>query len=395
MSADVPRLPATITVEQRVMLVLLLFVPATFLAEALGAGQAIRFFLSVAAVIPLAAFIGEATDALAARLGGKVGGLLNATFGNAPDLLIGVFGLQRGLVPLVKATLIGALISNSALVMGLCCVVAGLAHGRPRFDRREAGHHSVLMMLTVAAFLFPSATAAVLCGGACTQAANETPLIEASVGVSVVLLLAYVAYVVYGIFGLERLRGAVTEGRETRAMRSKPETHAWPAWLAVGVLVGATAVLVPVIDVLTAGVTAATDALGWSQVFVGVVIVANAGNVAEGYAAIKFAIQKPGLPERSPSGDSGIDLGLAIASASSIQIATFVTPLIVLYGLASHPMDLVFTVVEMTILALLVLIFTFIAQDGETNWLEGVELLALYVMAAIMFFVLPAAAFGG
>ncbi|HEY6957925.1 MAG TPA: calcium/proton exchanger [Candidatus Limnocylindria bacterium] len=390
-----PRLPATITVEQRVMLVLLLFVPATFLAEALGAGQAIRFFLSVAAVIPLAAFIGEATDALAARLGGKVGGLLNATFGNAPDLLIGVFGLQRGLVPLVKATLIGALISNSALVMGLCCVVAGLAHGRPRFDRREAGHHSVLMMLTVAAFLFPSATAAVLCGGACTQAANETPLIEASVGVSVVLLLAYVAYVVYGIFGLERLRGAVTEGRETRAMRSKPETHAWPAWLAVGVLVGATAVLVPVIDVLTAGVTAATDALGWSQVFVGVVIVANAGNVAEGYAAIKFAIQKPGLPERSPSGDSGIDLGLAIASASSIQIATFVTPLIVLYGLASHPMDLVFTVVEMTILALLVLIFTFIAQDGETNWLEGVELLALYVMAAIMFFVLPAAAFGG
>ena len=395
MSGDVPRLPATITFEQRVMLVLLIFVPATFLAEALGAGQAARFFLSVAAVIPLAAFIGEATDALAARLGGKVGGLLNATFGNAPDLLIGVFGLQRGLIPLVKATLIGALISNSALVMGVCYLVAGLAHGRPRFDRREAGHHSVLMMLTVAAFLFPSATAAVLCGGVCTQAANEAPLLEASVGVSVVLLLAYVAYVAYGIFGLERLRGAATEGRETRVMRSKQETHAWPTWLAAGVLVAATAVLIPVIDVLTAGVTAATDALGWSQVFVGVVIVANAGNVAEAYAAIKFAIQKPGVPERSPSGDSGIDLGLAIASASSIQIATFVTPLIVLYGLVSHPMDLVFTAVEMTILALLVLIFTFIAQDGETNWLEGVELLALYVMAAIMFFVLPAAAFGG
>ena len=395
MSGAVPRIGAAITAEQRVMLVLLLFVPATFAANILGAPQVVRFFLSVASVIPLAAFIGEATDALAARLGGKVGGLLNATFGNAPDLLIGVFGLQRGLIPLVKATLIGALISNSALVMGLCCVVAGLAHGRPRFDRREAGHHSVLMMLTVAAFLFPSATAAVLCGGACTQAATEGPLIDASVGVSVVLLLAYLAYVVYGIFGLERLRGEVTEGRETRVMRTKPDTHAWPAWLAVGVLVVATAVLVPVIDMLTAGVTAATDALGWSQVFVGVVIVANAGNVAEGYAAIKFALRKPGVPERSPSGDSGIDLGLAIASASSIQIATFVTPLIVLYGLVSHPMDLVFTAVEMTILALLVLIFTFIAQDGETNWLEGVELLALYVMAAIMFFALPAAAFGG
>lgn len=395
MAADVRRLLAAITLEQRVMLLLLLFVPATFAAEAFGAAQSLRFFLSVAAVIPLAAFIGEATDALAARLGGKVGGLLNATFGNMPDLLIGVFGLQRGLVPLVKATLVGALISNSALVMGLCYLVAGLMHGRPRFDRREAGHHSVLMMLTVAAFLFPSATASVLCGGPCTQAATEMPLIEASVGVSVVLLLAYVAYVAYGIFGLERLRGAVTEGRETRVMRSKSDTHAWPTWLAVGALIAATAALIPVIDVLTAGVTAATDVLGWSQVFVGVVIVANAGNVAEGYAAVKFAIQKPGVPERSPSGDSGLDLGLAIASASSIQIATFVTPLIVFYGLLVHPMDLVFTVVEMTILALLVLIFTFIAQDGEANWLEGVELLALYVMAAIMFFALPAAAFGG
>lgn len=389
------RIASAVTGEQRVMLVLLLFVPATLAGDALHFRESLQFFLAVGAVIPLAAFIGAATDALAIRLGGKIGGLLNATFGNAPDLLIGVFGLQRGLIPLVKATLIGALISNSALIMGLCCVVAGLAHGRPRFDRREAGHHSVLMMLTIAAFLFPSAAAIVLCGGNCGEANVAGTLVDVSVGVSIVLLVAYVAYVAYGIFGLEGIRGRVTEGRDTHAIRQRRVEGGWPTWVAVAVLVAATLALIPVIDALTAGVTAATDALGWSQVFVGVIIVANAGNVAEGYAALKFAFQKPAVPEGSPSGDSGIDLAIGIASASSIQIATFVTPLIVLYGLLAHPMNLVFSVVEMTILGLLVLIFTFISQDGETNWLEGVELLALYAMAAIMFFALPLAAFGG
>jgi Ca2+:H+ antiporter len=391
----VSRIAAAVTGEQRVMLVLLLFVPATLAGDVLRLPESLQFFLAVGAVIPLAAFIGAATDALAGRLGGKTGGLLNATFGNAPDLLIGVFGLQRGLIPLVKATLIGALISNSALIMGLCCVVAGVIHGRPRFDRREAGHHSVLMMLTIAAFLFPSAAAIVLCNGNCGDVNVAGTLVDVSVGVSIVLLVAYVAYVAYGIFGLEGIRGRVTEGRETHAIRQHRDADGWPTWVAVAVLFAATLALIPVIDALTAGVTAATDALGWSQVFVGVVIVANAGNVAEGYAALKFAFQKPGVPEESPSGDSGIDLAVGIASASSIQIATFVTPLIVLYGLLAHPMNLVFSAVEMTILGLLVLIFTFISQDGETNWLEGVELLALYVMAAVMFFALPLAAFGG
>src|SRR5690348_7008685 len=142
--------------ETLVMGVLLVFVPLTLLASALQWSTGLQFVLSVAAVIPLAAFIGSATEALADRVGGKIGGLLNATFGNAPDLLVGIFGVQKGLIPLVKATLVGALISNSALIMGLCCVVAGLTYGRPRFKRDEAGHHSVLMMLTVAAVLFPS-----------------------------------------------------------------------------------------------------------------------------------------------------------------------------------------------------------------------------------------------
>jgi len=380
--------------EDRVMGALLLLVPATLLAATLRAPAWLQFFLSVGAVIPLAAFIGTATEVLADRLGGKVGGLLNATFGNAPDLLVGVFGVQKGLIPLVKATLIGALISNSALIMGLCYVVAGLSYGRPRFKRDEAGHHSVLMMLTLAAVLFPSLGATF--GG---HAAAHT--IEGiSVGIAVVLLLIYAAYVAFGIFGLETLGRRATLAQETRALveegRERREAVGrWPAWLGVAVLVGATVALIPITDILTGTVTAVTQVLGWTDVFVGIVIVANAGNVAEAYAALRFARGRPGSPADAPSGDSGLDLALGIASASSVQIATFVAPVVVLYSLFAHPMTLVFSPVEIAILGLLVLVFTYIAQDGESNWLEGAQLLALYAMAAIVFFALPVAAFAG
>jgi len=376
-----------------VMGVLLLFVPATIAAAAVHAPPWLQFVLSVGSVIPLASFIGSATEALADRLGGKIGGLLNATFGNAPDLLVGVFGVQKGLIPLVKATLIGALISNSALIMGVCYVAAGLIYGRPRFKRDEAGRHSVLMMLTFAAVLFPSLGAFV--GGHPSAATIQ----RISVGIAVVLLIAYAAYVAYGIFGLESLRRHEPRGREVRSSTDVADDEAhngrsWPLWVSVAVLVGATVALIPVTDILTGTVTAVTQALGWTDVFVGIIIVANAGNVAEGYAAIRFAIQRPGSPADAPGGDSGLDLALGIASASSIQIATFVAPVVVLYSLFAHPMNLVFSPVEIAILGLLVIVFTYIAQDGESNWLEGVQLLALYAMAAIVFFALPVAAFG-
>jgi Ca2+:H+ antiporter len=388
------RTALTFSGEQRVMGALLLFVPITFGASAFGLPSWLQFFLAVAAVIPLAAYIGAATEALADRVGGKVGGLLNATFGNAPDLLVGVFGVEHGLIPLVKATLIGALISNSALIMGLCAIVAGLRFRRPRFKREEAGHHSVLMMLAVAAVLFPSAGSLALCHGSrCTGVANQATILHVSVGIAVVLLLAYGAYVVYGIFGLEALGRAEERGREARFFpeRAKEESPTWPTWFSVGVLALATLALVPITDILTGSVTQVTQVLGWSQVFVGMIVVANAGNVAEGYAALKFAWQRGGVDPSTD--DSGLDLALGIASASSIQIATFVAPIIVLYSLTGHHMNLVFSIVEIAILGLLVVIFTYIAQDGESNWLEGAQLLALYLMAAIMFYVLPVTVF--
>ncbi|HZS93368.1 MAG TPA: calcium/proton exchanger [Chloroflexota bacterium] len=379
--------------EQKVMAVLLLFVPATLLASHLNAAPALQFFLSVGSVIPLAAYISAATEGVASKLGGKVGGLLNATFGNAPDLLVGIFGVQKGLIPLVKATLVGALISNSALIMGLCYIVAGLRFRHPRFNRYEAGHHSVLMMLTIGAILFPSVGALFICGDtACVSPAVSGDVDNISVGVGIVLLLSYAAYVVYSIFHLQGARplgGVESRIQVERAREERIEN--WPVLFSVIVLGLSTAALIPITDILTGSVEPVTRVLGWTQVFVGIVIVANAGNVAEGYAAIKFAFSRGGVdPSRT---DSGLDLALGIASASSIQIATFVAPLVVLYSVTTHTMNLVFSPVEIAILALLVLIFTYTAQDGESNWLEGAQLLALYLMAAIVFFFLPVRAF--
>lgn len=391
-----PERPVAIgfTREDRIAGALLIFVVLAFIAAAAGWSPSLQFFLAVGAVIPLAAFIGAATEALADRVGGKIGGLLNATFGNAPDILVGIFGVQRGLIPLVKATIVGALISNSALIMGLCYIIAGLRFRNPRFDRAEAGHHSVLMMLTVAAILFPSAGAFALCGGIrCGRNAPASTVQQMSDGIAVVLLLAYAAYVLYSIFGFESW-GRAGRGRQSREIEERAVAAGevmWPPWLSVAILAGATACLVPITDILTGAVSSVTQSLGWTQVFVGIVIVANAGNVAEGYAAIRLAFQRGGIDPEAE--DSGLDLSLGIASASSIQIATFVAPVVVLYSLTTHRMNLVFDPVEISILGLLAIIFAYIGHDGESNWLEGAQLVTLYAMAAIVFFALPASVF--
>ena len=387
---------ARVSRQDRVFGALLAFVVLAILSSRLGWPPWLQFFLCVAAVAPLAGFIGSATDQLADRIGARSGGLLNATFGNAPDLLIGYFGVQRGLIPLVKATLIGALISNSALIMGICFLAAGLIHGRPRFRRIEAGHHGVLMLLTMAAVLFPTAGAIALCGrGACPAAAGSQ-LQALSIGVAVCLLAGYAGYVVFSIFRVERARRPRHSAAPRPARRSRAEAGpgAWPVWVALAVLVGSTVLLIPVVDTLTGTVTQVTKVLGWTDVFVGIVIVANAGNVAEAYAAIKAAIQRPGTG-RDEAEETGLDLALGIASASSIQIATFILPIVVLLSLFFHPMSLVFGPVEVAILGLMVLVFNHIAQDGESNWLEGLQLIVLYAMAAVVFYVLPVSAFGG
>jgi Ca2+:H+ antiporter len=252
-------------------------------------------------------------------------------------------------------------------------------------------------MLTLAAILFPSLGAVTLCGDVhCGATSNRSVLDHLSVGIAVVLLLAYIAYIAFGIFGWERLSGPGQDGEEARELTERAHSHVgkrWPVWLSVCILAGSTILLIPIVDILTGTVESVTKVLGWSQVFVGIVIVANAGNVAEGYAAIRLAFLRGGADPTVT--DSGLDLSLGIASASSIQIATFVAPIVVLYSLTAHTMNLVFSLVEVAILGLLVIIFAYIGQDGESHWLEGVQLIALYAMATIVFYALPPSVFGG
>jgi Ca2+:H+ antiporter len=360
---------------------LLGFVPLALIGSLLGWPDPMLFFLSLIAVAPLAAVISQATEQAALVQGPRVGGLLNATFGNVPDLLVGYYGVQAGLISFVQATLLGGIISNTGLIIGLCFLVAGLRFRAPRFDAREAGHHAVLMLLTVGALVLPSIAA--------VTGSTPVPLERLTVMVAAILLLSYLAYVAFSIFGLvdgSRTAPAESDGKtmpgngqvaEARAEILAASTAAWPFGLSMLVLLGATAALVPVTNLLVATVTPMTTVLGWTDVFTGIVLVANAGNAAELYTAVATSLQ------------GRLDLALSVASGSSIQIATFVTPLVILISLLSHPFSLAFPGEEVAILGLVVAIFAYVVHDGETNWLEGFQLLAIYAMAAAVFFVVP------
>lgn len=355
----------------RPILVLLLLVPLAIFGEGLGIPHTILFFISLGAVIPLAAVISAATEQAALAKGPRIGGLLNATFGNVPDLLVGFYGVRSGLLLFVKATLIGGIISNTGLVIGLAFLIAGLRYGFPRFDAREAGRHTVLLLLAISGLLLPTLLAA--------TSPAPTPLLELSVGVSIILLFAYVAFIAFSVFGLvgggskepKELSGGVQVIQAAEAVEMQPT---WSFAAAAVVLLAGAGALARVTDVLVNTVTPTVQALGWTETFVGIVLVANAGNAAEMYSAVAMARK------------DRLDLVLGIASGGSIQIATFVAPLVVLISLFFHPMTLTFTVLQIAIVGVVVAIFAYVAHDGETNWLEGFQLIAIYAMAAAVFF---------
>lgn len=359
----------------RPLFVLLILVPLSAIGEALGFSPTLLFFISLCAVAPLAGIIAEATSQAALAKGPKVGGMLNATFGNIPDLLVGYFGVQAGLLALVKATLMGAIISNTALIIGLSFFTAGARHGFARFNAREAGSHSALMLLAVAGLLLPSIAAATV--------QPPPPTEELSILFAIILILAYVAYVVFSVFGFIGPKDATCDLRlegdviATQAAILEETRRRWPFWLSVTALLAAALALIPVTDVLIASVSPTIEAFGWTHAFVGVIFVANAGNAAEMYSAVTMGAR------------NRLNLSMEVASGSSIQIATLIAPLVVFLSLRSHPMDLVFNPLELGILFVVVAIFVHVAHDGETNWLEGFQLIAIYAMAAAVFYVVP------
>lgn len=359
------------------LLVTVLLAP---LASGLGWGELWVFILSALAIIPLAGFIGEATEALALYTGPRIGGLLNATLGNAAELIITVVAIREGLMELVKASIIGSILGNTLLVLGMSFLLGGFRHGVQRFDSKHAGRNAILLLLAVIAMVIPSLVSHSI--GPDTSLRVET----LSLGVAATMIVLYVAGLVYGY----RASNGPLEspvGGDAELVRIVEKSHrtddkqirsAWTLRTAVIVLVVATTGVALLSELLVGAVEPVVKSLGISEFFLGVILIPIIGNVAEHLVAVKVAMANK------------MDLGVEIAIASSLQVALFVAPILVFVSLVlGNPLQLIFNQFELLALIAGVMIAAVVSQDGESNWLEGAELLAVYVILALAFFLLP------
>ncbi len=345
--------------------VLLLAVPLALGLEAAGRAGPWVFALALLALLPLAGWMGEATEALAARAGATVGGLLNASFGNAAELIVAMVALSAGKVAVVKASIIGSVLSNLLMVLGLAVFLGGLRYHTQRFSRESAGLLATLLVLATIALTLPALfdfSARSYFQTAAPRAAD----LWYSLAVAGVLILAYLANLVFALFTHRDLVGAPIAGEAPR----------WPFGRAIFVLFLATAGVVAMSELVVRHLEAATRALGISEFFVGIVLIPLAGNAAEHLAAVGFALK------------NRVELTVQIALGSSLQIALLVAPILVLFGyLTGRPMDLVFrNPLELGALVASALITTAVVQDGQTHWFEGVLLLGVYLLLAFAFF---------
>jgi Ca2+:H+ antiporter len=318
--------------------------------------------------------MGEATEAIAAKTGPGIGGLLNVTFGNAPELIIAFFALKEGLQEVVKASIIGSIIGNILLVMGAAMLVGGLGRAKQTFSRTAANAQCAMLFLAVAALIFP-AIFQLIHGGGLPGVGDErvdfgSDLEKLSLGVALVLLLSYAA----GLwFSLKTHRDVFNPFVEAA---DEEEHHHWPVRRAA-IFLAVSAVAVGLMsEILVGSISEASDEIGLSEFFVGVFIVAIVGNAAEHWVAVLVAAKDK------------MDLAVNISIGSSAQIALFVAPVLVLlsFVIGPAPMALVFNGYELGALLFAVLIANLVTQEGESNWFEGVQLLALYAVLGLVFY---------
>ena len=329
--------------------------------------QTAIFAAAALAIIPLAGWLGRATEQLADRTNERMGGFLNATFGNASELIIALVALKQGLGAVAKASLTGSIIGNILLVLGSAMLAGGLRHKVQKFNVAAARVRAMMLTLAAVALIIPAAYHR-LAGRA--SADGDAGL---SLAISIILLLTY---------GLSLLFAFHTHAhlfRPTNKAPAEHESHGWSLTRSLSVLAVATILLGWISEILVGSVEAAARALGMSDIFVGVVIIAIIGNAAEHSTAITAAAR------------DRMELSVGIAVGSSIQIALFVAPVLVLasYFIGPRPMDIVFTPAEVIAIVLAIAVTGQIAGDGESNWLEGVQLIAVYLVLALAFYFLP------
>ncbi len=349
------------------------FIPVAIAVELAHADPVIVFGAAALGVIPCAAVMGDATEAIAARTGPGIGGLLNVTFGNAPELIIAFFALIEGLQEVVKASIVGSIIGNVLLVMGASMLIGGWAREKQSFSQTAANAQSAMLMLALAALIAPALFQLIHGGGLPAVGEDRvdfgTDLEQLSFGVAIVLLVSYAA----GLWFSLRTHRAVFNpfGEE-----QEDEGDHWPVRQAALYLALAAVAVGVMSEILVGSISDASDDIGLSQFFVGVFVVAIVGNAAEHWVAVLVAAKDK------------MDLAVNIALGSSAQIALFVAPILVLlsFVVGPDPMALVFNGYELGALLFAVLIANLVTQEGESNWFEGVQLLSLYAVFGLVFY---------
>ncbi len=348
------------------------FIPLAVLLDVAHAGPTLVFFTSAAGVIPTAALMGRATEELAERSGPGIGGLLNVTFGNAPELIIALLALERGLHEVVKASLIGSILGNILLVLGVAMFFGGRNRDRQYFDRTAASAQSTMLLVAAAAFVMP-AIYALVHGPGLPSPRSERMDFGTTIN-TISLVLAAVLIAAYGA-------GLVFSLRTHRALFNPDATdmdaaHAsWSVRRSVAMLALAGLAVGGMSEILVSSISEAAKSVGLSEFFIGAIIVAIVGNAAEHWVAVLVAVKDK------------MDLAVNIAIGSSVQIALFVTPLLVLcsFFLGPHPMGLVFNGFALAGVLLAVLIANHVTNEGESTWFEGVQLLAVYAVLVVAF----------
>lgn len=349
---------------------LLAFVPAAFLLRFVPGwrNETALFICSGLAIIPLAALMGKATEHLAAKMGEGAGGLLNATFGNAAELIIALFAMSRGLVSVVKASITGSIIGNMLLVLGAAIAVGGIKFEAQKFNRTAVRSSTSSLLLAAIALFTPT----IFHLAADNRPGGWSPKTEQqlSLGIAIILLVMYGCTL---LFSLKTHKRLFSSGEEREI-----DDSVWPKSKAIGVLAVATILTAVLAEFLVGAIEEARLALGLTETFVGIIVVAIVGNAAEHATAVVVAAKNK------------MDLSLGIAVGSSLQVALFVAPVLVLASYAfGRPMDLEFTIPEIFAVIASVYIVSQISGDGESNWLEGVQLIAVYLILGILFYFLP------
>jgi Ca2+:H+ antiporter len=350
------------------------FIPVAIALELAHTDPVLVFGAAALGVIPCAAVMGEATEAIAARTGPGIGGLLNVTFGNAPELIIAFFALIEGLQEVVKASIVGSIIGNVLLVMGAAMLVGGWSREKQSFSQTAANAQSAMLLLALAALIAP-ALFQLIHGGGLPSVGEErvdfgSDLEKLSLGVSLVLLVSYAS----GLWFSLRTHRAVFNPFEGEG--EEEEAQHWPVRRAALYLALAAVAVGVMSEILVGSISEASEDIGLSEFFVGVFVVAIVGNAAEHWVAVLVAAKDK------------MDLAVNIALGSSAQIALFVAPVLVLlsFVVGPDPMALVFNGYELGALLFAVLIANLVTQEGESNWFEGVQLLSLYAVFGLVFY---------